>query len=170
MAEQCESQFLDLELNIPTIGICDHEISWLVMAIIWSLLIQFTRHAIWDRRALVQYNLFTMSKDDQRTDDKKCCKCRGMMFEYMMLFLASGITWVVTILLIANANLYVILAHLIADVYSCRFWMLRSGRMGNSKEIDVKKIKADIIQSIEAKFKLHAHQTRIYNDHSSLKY
>ena len=121
----CETDILDTTLSMPNIGICEKNGTILAVTCIVTFLIQFARHWLWDQTSVAKYNILSKSKG-------KRCSCQNNNIEplirYMAIQLGKTLLWVVALLIIVNANWLVITVHIVADVFSCAFWILNTQR------------------------------------------
>ena len=126
----CETSILKGELSLPNIGFCEESPMLLFAACIATFAIQFTRHWLWDLTAVHKFNI--LSKDHGTRDLWK-------IFIFSMIQLGKTLLWVVSLLIIVNANIAVIITHIFADVISCAYWIWKTQRF-NKNPLDTDRI------------------------------
>jgi len=57
----------------------------------------------------------------------------GTVLGYAFIQLGKTLLWVVSLLIIVNANFAVIITHTVADVFSCVFWIIYTRKMKQKK-------------------------------------
>ena len=121
----CVTEILDTTLSMPNIGICEKNGTILAVTCVVTFLIQFARHWLWDQTSVAKYNILSKPKG-------KRCSCQNNNIEplirYMAIQLGKTLLWVIALLIIVNANWLVITVHIVADVFSCAFWILNTQR------------------------------------------
>ena len=137
----CKTEILDGTLSMPNIGICEKNSTILLITCFVTFLIQFARHWLWDQTSVAKYNILSKKRG------KRCSTNNWKEFEplvrYMSIQLGKTLLWVVSLLIIVNANWLVITIHIIADVFSCCFWILRTQRF-DKNPLDVQRMLAAI--------------------------
>ena len=126
----CETSILKGELSLPNIGFCEESPMLLFAACLATFVIQFTRHWLWDLTAVHKFNI--LSKDQHHRDLWK-------IFIFSMIQLGKTLLWVVSLLIIVNANIAVIITHIFADVISCAYWIWKTQRF-NKNPLDTDRI------------------------------
>ena len=133
----CETDILDTTLSMPNIGICEKNGTILAVTCIVTFLIQFARHWLWDQTSVAKYNI--LSKPKGKRCSSQNWKEIEPLLRYMMIQLGKTLLWVIALLIIVNANWLVITIHIIADVFSCAFWILNTQRF-NKNPLDSDRI------------------------------
>ena len=144
--ETCVTEILDSTLSMPNIGICEKNGTILFITCVVTFFIQFARHWLWDQTSVAKYNI--LSKPIGKRCSTKNWDELEPLIRYMAIQLGKTLLWVVSLLIIVNANWLVITIHIIADVFSCCFWILRTQRF-NKNPLDVQRIMAAIKESPE---------------------
>lgn len=126
----CDTKILKGELSLPNIGFCDESPMLLIAACIATFTIQFARHWLWDLTAVHKFNI--LSKDQHHRDLYK-------IFIFSMIQLGKTLLWVISLLIIVNANIAVIITHILADVISCAYWIYKTQRF-NKNPLDTDRI------------------------------
>lgn len=126
----CETSILKGELSLPNIGFCDESPMLLFAACVATFIIQFLRHWLWDLTSVHKFNI--LSKDHGSRDLYK-------IFIFSMIQLGKTLLWVISLLIIVNANIAVIITHIFADVISCAYWIWKTQRF-NKNPLDTDRI------------------------------
>jgi hypothetical protein len=135
--ETCDTEILDTTLSMPNIGICEKNGTILLITCFVTFLIQFARHWLWDQTSVAKYNILSKPRKKRCSTDN--WKELEPLVRYMAIQLGKTLLWVVSLLIIVNANWLVITIHIVADVFSCCFWILRTQRF-DKNPLDVQRI------------------------------
>lgn len=133
----CGTEILDSTLSMPNIGICEKNSTILLITCFVTFVIQFARHWLWDQTSVVKYNILS-KKRGSRCSTSSWTELEPVL-RYMAIQLGKTLLWVVSLLIIVNANWLVITIHIVADVFSCCFWILRTQRF-DKNPLDVQRI------------------------------
>ena len=109
------STLFDNTLALPRIGIHDESVLVLVASVILTILVQFVKHYLKD--------INTVKKMELLASKRKPC---NKIVTYTAIQFWKSIAWVVSLLLITNVNIYVIVAHVLADVVFSAFWIVNA--------------------------------------------
>lgn len=107
MTEVCSAKILDTQLSLPRIGLCEETLPILIICIVTTIVIQGVRHYLWDLTSVKKWEILNI-ESEKRTFKQ--------VSQIMLIQLGKTILWVFSILLIVNANIYVIIAHMVADI------------------------------------------------------
>lgn len=107
MTEVCSVKILDTRLSLPRIGLCEETLPILIICIVATIVIQGVRHYLWDITSVKKWEILNI-ESEKRTFKQ--------VSQIMLIQLGKTILWVFSILLIVNANIYVIIAHMVADI------------------------------------------------------
>ena len=107
MTDVCDAKIFDDKLSLPRIGLCTESLSTLIICIITTIVVQGLRHYLWDLTSVKKIEILSIDSD------KRTWKQIGHI---MLIQFGKTTLWVFSILLIVNANIWVILAHMISDV------------------------------------------------------
>lgn len=135
--ETCTTEILDSTLSMPNIGICEKNGTILAITCIVTFIIQFARHWLWDQTSVAKYNI--LSKPRGKRCSTRTWKEFEPLMRYMSIQLGKTLLWVIALLIIVNANYLVITIHIIADVFSCAFWILNTQRF-DKNPLDVERM------------------------------
>jgi hypothetical protein len=130
VVSECDTKILNGELSMPNIGICDESSTTLLVTCFVTFCIQFVRHWLWDLTSVHKFNI--LSKDHGKRDWSKIAI-------FSLIQLGKSLLWVVSLLIVVNANLAVIITHVIADVVACAYWIWKTKRF-NKNPLDTERI------------------------------
>jgi hypothetical protein len=131
----CDSKILNGALSMPNIGICEESSLTLVVTCLITFVVQFARHWLWDLTSVHKFNI--LSKDHGHRDT-------GKIIVFSLIQLGKSLLWVISLLIIVNANIAVIITHVVSDVVSCAYWIWKTKRF-NKNPLDTERI----IEAIE---------------------
>ena len=133
--ETCDTKILQGKLSMPNVGICDDSVLTLVIVCLVTFVVQFLRHWLWDLTSVAQYNI--LSKEQGKRDF-------AGIIAFSCIQLGKSLLWVISLLIVVNANIAVILTHIISDFISCAYWIWATRRF-NKMPLDTDRI----IEAIE---------------------
>lgn len=107
MEETCEAKILDMKLSLPRIGLCIEETTILIVCVVTTIIVQCLRHYLNDLTSVKKMEILTLEIEE------RTCK---QISEIMIIQFVKTVLWILSILLIVNANVYVLLAHMFSDV------------------------------------------------------
>tara|TARA_B100001248_G_scaffold166125_1_gene125695 strand:- start:5566 stop:5985 length:420 start_codon:yes stop_codon:yes gene_type:complete len=107
MSDVCDAKIFDDKLSLPRIGLCTESLSTLIICIVTTTIVQGLRHYLWDLTSVKKIEILSIDSD-KRTWEQ--------IGHIMLIQFGKTTLWVFSILLIVNANIWVILAHMISDV------------------------------------------------------
>ncbi len=107
MTDVCDAKIFDTRLSLPRIGLCEETLPILIICIVTTIVIQGVRHYLWDLTSVKKWEILNI-ESEKRTFKQ--------VSQIMLIQLGKTISWVFNILLIVNANIYVIIAHMVADI------------------------------------------------------
>ena len=107
MTDVCDAKIFDDKLSLPRIGLCTESLSTLIICIVTTTVVQGLRHYLWDLTSVKKIEILSIDSD------KRTWKQIGHI---MLIQFGKTTLWVFSIILIVNANIWVILAHMISDV------------------------------------------------------
>lgn len=107
MTDVCDAKIFDNKLSLPRIGLCTESLSTLIICIVTTIVVQGLRHYLWDLTSVKKIEILSIDSD-KRTWEQ--------IGHIMLIQFGKTILWVFSIILIVNANIWVILAHMISDV------------------------------------------------------
>lgn len=113
----CEETLFQNKLALPLVGLCTENTNILILCIILTIVVQFIKHYIKDIMSIKRFEL--LSKQN-----RPCNKITS----YVTLQFWKSLTWVLSLLLITNANIYIIVTHVIADVVFSAFWISNTNK------------------------------------------
>jgi len=127
----CVTTILDGQLAMPNIGLCDPSETILFWTCLATFVIQFARHALWSLTSVTKYEILAEARS------KRCDLWNpntwGKVMSLAFIQLGKTLLWVVSLLIIVNANYAVIITHTVADVFSCIFWIVMVRKMKTKK-------------------------------------
>lgn len=127
----CVVTILDSQLAMPNIGLCDPSGAILFWTCLATFVIQFARHALWSLTSVTKYEILAEARS-KRCDIWKP-ESWGKVMSLAFIQLGKTLLWVVSLLIIVNANYAVIITHTVADVFSCIFWIVMVRKMKTKK-------------------------------------
>jgi len=127
----CVTTILDGQLAMPNIGLCDPSGTILFWTCLATFIIQFARHALWSLTSVTKYEILAEARS-KRCDILKP-ETWGKVMSLAFIQLGKTLLWVVSLLIIVNANYAVIVTHTVADVFSCIFWIVMVRKMKTKK-------------------------------------
>lgn len=107
MTDVCDAKIFDNKLSLPRIGLCTESLSTLIICIVTTIVVQGLRHYLWDLTSVKKIEILSIDSD-KRTWEQ--------IGHIMLIQFGKTILWVFSIILIVNANIWVILAHMISDI------------------------------------------------------
>lgn len=107
MSEVCSAKILDARLSLPRIGLCEETLPILIICIVTTIVVQGIRHYLWDLTSVKKWEILSI-ESEKRTFKQ--------VSQIMLIQSGKTILWVFSVILIVNANIYVIIAHMVSDV------------------------------------------------------
>lgn len=138
--ETCNMSLFSGELDMPHIGICNRSTLTLVVTCIITFALQFSRHWIWNLMNVHQYNLLSKEEGHRNTEN---------IIIYCFLQLIKSVLWVVVVIIIINANIVVMISFVVADFFSCGYWIWATQRY-HQMPLDTKRMINAINKNPEA--------------------
>ena len=110
----CSASILNSALALPNIGICTESTEILLLCVFVTIATQFFKHYLRDIASIKKMEILRIKSSDRTIHD---------IGTVMLIQFGKSAAWVLSLLLIVNANIWVIVAHVISDVTFAGFWI-----------------------------------------------
>jgi hypothetical protein len=120
----CETTIFTTSLTIPYIGLCEPSRALLIFCCFLSFVLQFFRHWLYLQHAIVRLNLLSENAKNRSVHDT---------FMFTLYQFLETCCWIVSLLIVINANVYVLASHLLSDVIASMYLIRRAEKAESPK-------------------------------------